>query len=170
MTELTPRQARFVQEYLIDLNGKEAATRAGYVAKSAAIKASKLLARPHVRAAVQAAIEERKRVTSITAERVLDEIAVIAFADIKDYVVIDGEGNVKPKRFGGMPAGASRAICSVGEGSAKGGGVLLSFKMHDKMKALDMLAKHLGICKEQLELGGKVSTDGVLTIKVVKTT
>ncbi len=83
---LDARQQRFVDEYLVDLNGTQAAIRAGYSAKTAAEQAYDLLRRPHIASAVaagQAAIQERAQVT---AARVVREIALIAFADPRELV------------------------------------------------------------------------------------
>lgn len=83
---LDARQQRFVDEYLVDLNGTQAAIRAGYSAKTAAEQAYDLLRRPHIASAVaagQAAIQER---TQVTAARVVREIALIAFADPRELV------------------------------------------------------------------------------------
>lgn len=84
--ELTTRQQRFVDEYLVDLNGTQAAIRAGYSAKTAAEQSYDLLRRPHIAAAVatgQAALQDR---TQVTAARVIQEIAMIAFADPRELV------------------------------------------------------------------------------------
>lgn len=163
MKPLTPRQARFVQEYLVDLCGKEAAIRAHYAPRSAKVRACILLKTPHVAAAVQAAKDERARATNITAERVLDEIAVVAFSDLQNH--IDDEGALKPKKFADMPGGTSRALEAMSEIHGPSGD-RVSVKLHDKMKALDMLSHHLGICREQVDISGKV--DGELVVKVVK--
>lgn len=145
MTKLTPRQARFVEEYMIDLKGKAAAIRAGYAPRSAKVKAYQILQLPRVQAAVQAAKDRRARATGITAERVLDEIAVVAFSDLRDH--LDDENALKPKKFKDMPAGTSRALESMSETRGPGGD-RVAIKTHDKMKALGLLVQHLGICKE----------------------
>lgn len=78
---LTEKQKRFVEEYIIDLNGAQAAIRAGYSPKTACCIASENLAKPAIQAALQQAIQERSKRTEVTADRVLEELAAVAFAD-----------------------------------------------------------------------------------------
>lgn len=75
MAGLTPKQEAFVREYLIDLNGTQAAIRAGYSAKTANEQAARLLAKANVAEAVSAAKAERAEKTGINAEWVLRETA-----------------------------------------------------------------------------------------------
>jgi len=68
MSELTPKQAAFVREYVVDKNGKQAAIRAGYSPKTAEVQASRLLSYAKVRAAVDAALKEVAEKTETEAE------------------------------------------------------------------------------------------------------
>lgn len=77
---MTPRQRFFVLEYLIDLDPKQAAIRAGYAPRGAAARGSVLLRRSDVAQAIRAAMDERARRMGITIERVLEEFARIALA------------------------------------------------------------------------------------------
>lgn len=77
---LTVRQQRFVTDYLIDLNGKEAAIRAGYSERSASTLASRLLRRPAVAHAIAAGLEARAARARVTADRVIDTISTVQFA------------------------------------------------------------------------------------------
>lgn len=83
---LTPRQERFVQEYLIDLNGKQAAIRAGYSPKRAEVTASELLAERKVSEAVAAAQQKRAERLEINADAVVNELRTIAAADPRELV------------------------------------------------------------------------------------
>lgn len=161
---LTVREARFIEEYLVDLCGAAAAVRAGYSPKRSNVRALLILRRPRVRAALKAAQEVRSKKVNITAERVLEELATIAFADVTSYLEQDKRGT-KLKRFEDMPAGSTRALEGVSESRGPQGD-RVAVKLNDKQRALDKLCAHLGICKEQLDLTGKVDTE--LTIKVVK--
>lgn len=80
------RQAIFVREYLVDLNGRQAAIRAGYAPGSARFTASELLARPAVQEAVAKAMVERATRTGITADRVLERLWGIATADPRELI------------------------------------------------------------------------------------
>lgn len=93
--KLTPKQQCFVDEYLIDLNATQAAIRAGYSPKTAAVQASRLLANAKVSAAVACAMAERSKRTGITQDRVLMELAKVAFIKLTD--IIDEEGRIKPE-------------------------------------------------------------------------
>lgn len=89
---LTPKQRRFVEEYIIDLNGADAARRAGYSAKSANDQAKQNLALPQVQAALQALMAERSKRTEITADKVLREFGVLGFATVQEAVAWGGSG------------------------------------------------------------------------------
>lgn len=84
---MTPKQQRFVDEYLIDMNGTNAAKRAGFSAKTAGQIAEQLLKKPHIAKALAIALEEQANRTLISADQVLLDIQRIgdeALAD-KDY-------------------------------------------------------------------------------------
>jgi len=163
---LTVREMRFVEEYLVDLCGAAAAVRAGYSPKKSNVRAMMILRRPRVKAALKEAQDARSKRTSITAERVLEELATIAFSDVTAYLEQSKTGT-KLKRFEDMPAGATRALEGVSESRGPQGD-RVTVKLNDKQRALDKLCAHLGICKEQLDLSGKMKVDTELTIKVVK--
>jgi phage terminase small subunit len=88
---LTPKQSRFVEEYLVDLNGKQAAIRAGYSAKAAEVQASRLLRNVKVQQALQAAMQAQSRRSEVRADRVVAELAKIGFANMRDYWPKKGE-------------------------------------------------------------------------------
>src|SRR4051812_24136150 len=83
---LTPKQQRFAEEYLLDLNATQAAIRAGYSAKTAEVQGSRLLSYAKVSAAIAEAQDARSARTGITADRVLSELAKIGFANMADYM------------------------------------------------------------------------------------
>jgi hypothetical protein len=84
--ELNPREARFVDEYLVDLNAKQAAIRAGYAERSAEVTGSRLLSRAKVREAIRAKQVKRSERTEITAEKVLERWWDIATADPNELI------------------------------------------------------------------------------------
>lgn len=75
--KLTPKQARFIEEYLVDLNATQAAIRAGYAERSATVTASKLLTKANIQAAIQIAQLARSERTQITVDKVLEDIELI---------------------------------------------------------------------------------------------
>ena len=87
------KEARFVAEYLTDLNGTQAAIRAGYARRSAHVTSSKLLRKPHVAVAIAEAMQERAVRTNVTQDRALRELEPLAFSSIADYL-FDEEGRL----------------------------------------------------------------------------
>jgi phage terminase small subunit len=160
---MTPRQQRFVDEYLIDLNATAAARRAGYSAKTAEWQGPQLLGKPHVAAAVAEAMESRSRRTGITADRVLQELAAIAFADPRRLFDPDGA----PLPLSDLDDDIARAVATVEHGPAGGvggGPAAARMRLHDKLKALEMLGRHLGLFSERLRLTGELTA----THRVIK--
>ena len=92
MPRLTARQARFVEEYLVDLNATQAARRAGYSAKRCDVIGYENLLKPDVRGAIEAAQRERSARTGITADRVVREIAKLALSNLTDVMTWDESG------------------------------------------------------------------------------
>lgn len=149
---LTPRQKRFVEEYLIDLNGGHAAERAGYSPKSARQQASYLLRKPKIKRAVAAARDIRAERTQITQDRVLEELALIAFADMAEFVDWSDAGIAVRSRER-LSEGQTRAIAEV-SGNVTGTGGTVKVKLHDKRGALVDIGKHLGMFKSLHEHTG----------------
>src|SRR6266851_5052105 len=131
---LTQRQCLFVTEYLVDFNAKQAAIRAGYPPASAANRGYELL---HFCAPVM------RRVEAALADRVLKEIARIAFSDIRRYVVDRPDGLVTVRPLAELSADDAAAVAEIRGGGQTSGprGV----KLHDKQAALELLARHLGL-------------------------
>jgi phage terminase small subunit len=144
---VTAKQQRFVEEYLIDLNGTAAAIRAGYAPKAAFVTASKLLSKSNpntcVRAGVDKALAERSKRTGICADRVVEELAKIALINPEDLLNLD-TATVKgdAQRYDKAAIQAVR----VKETRAPDGSVTFEreVKLADKNKALDMLMRHVG--------------------------
>lgn len=155
---LTSRQQRFVDEYLIDLNGTQAAIRAGYAAGSADVSAAKLLGNARVSRSIAAAKEERAKKTGITQERVLRELELLAFSDHTHYEV-DDDGHFKLAPH--APDGAHRAISSVKRRIIrdKDGGITreVEYKLWEKPGMVKLAGRHVGAQGffDKLEVTGK---------------
>ena len=106
---LTPKQKRFVEEYLIDLNATQAAIRAGYSERTARAIGQENLTKPDIQDAIQKAMGKRSQRTGITQGQVLEALASMGFAEID----------------------------------------MESLKPTDKIKALELLGKHLGMFNEK---------------------
>lgn len=147
--DLTPRQARFIDEYLVDLNATQAAIRAGYKRHSAYIVGSKLLRNAKVAAAIAAARAKRSESTGIDSDRVLTELGLLAFSDVTHYLV-DAQGRLQLAP--GAPAGAMRAISSFkvrvtteGTGDKRTVARDYEFRLHDKVSTLKLAGRHVGL-------------------------
>lgn len=144
---LNEKQRRFVSEYIIDLNAKQAAIRAGYSPKTAEVQASRLLSLVKVQTEITKAMEDRGKRTGITQDRVLAELSAIAFAKATDYVEVDEDGFVKIKPTAGLTDEQKSAIAGIKKG-ANG----IEIKLVDKTKALEMLSRHLGLFNDKLNV------------------
>jgi len=156
---LTDKQQRFVEEYLIDLNATQAAIRAGYSVKNAGKIGPELLGKTRVKLAIDKAMAERSRRTGITQDRVLQELAKIAFVNATDVINMD-EATIR----GDANREDTAAIASVkvktipGE---EGDIVEREVKMCDKLKALELIGKHLGMFTD------KVNVNAEMMVKIV---
>jgi phage terminase small subunit len=137
------RLKRFVEEYLVDLNAAAAARRCGYPPKTAAARGCKLLYRKDVRAAVREAMAARAERTQITADRVLRELARIGFSDLR-RVSEWGPKGVTLKSSAEVSDDAAAAVAWVSVGGRKGTHAQ-RIRLHDKHRALTLLARHLGL-------------------------
>ena len=150
---MTPKQARFVSEYLIDLNATAAAKRAGY--KNPEI-GRQIITKNNVAAAIAAAIKKREKKTEITAERVIKELADIAFLRSDEVFTIDGD-HVTIKDTAEMSDAARRALASASQTVTTSGGSI-TVKLCDKIKALELLGRHLALFTDKLQRGALFSS------------
>lgn len=143
---MTRKQQRFIEEYLIDLNAAQAAIRAGYSPHTASEQGAQLLGNLNIKAAVDKAIAERSRRTGVNADRIIRELARIAFAKIDDVIDLD---TIRIKR--NISEDNRAAIMSIKRRDTEYGQER-EVKMHDKSKALEMLSRHLGMFNDKLQL------------------
>lgn len=166
---LTPKQKRFCEEYLIDLNATQAAIRAGYSPKTAEQTASRLLRNVKVQEYIAKRQKELSRSTEITQERVIKELSLIAFSNAADYArvvekkmkievggvlvdVLDEDGNpvmyrtVEPVLTEELTDDQKRALAVIKKGRDG-----LEVRPCSKEKALELLGKHLGIFTDKIE-------------------
>jgi phage terminase small subunit len=175
---LNDRQRRFIDEYLVDLNGAQAAIRAGYSPRSARQRADVLLNEPDVAgalAAAQAALAER---TGITQAMVLEELAKIGFANMGNYLHATTGGDPYFD-FAGLTEEQKAALVEVtvedfteGRGEDARNIRRVKFKLGDKRAALVDIGKHLGMFKDRIEHtgknGGPIETDSTVRIEFVR--
>jgi len=141
---LTPKQASFCEEYLIDLNASQAAIRAGYSTKNTSSIAAQLMSKTKVRNAIAREMAARSRRTGITQDRVLRELARVAFVNPSDVINFD-TGTVKEDAGADDLAAVSSCKVKTMSMGEDGDMVEREIKLNDKIKALDLLGKHLGM-------------------------
>lgn len=147
---LTEKQQRFVDEYLIDLNATQAAIRAGYSVKTAREQASQNLTKLNIQQAISEKMAERSKRTGVNQDRIVLELAKIAFVNAADVIDSD-DATIKA----GATADDTAAIQSVKVKvipTKEGEGVEREIRLNDKLKALELLGKHLGMWNDKLDV------------------
>lgn len=139
---LTEKQRRFCEEYLIDLNATRA-YKAAYPSvkreETAASAAARMLRNVKVAEHIRERMEDRQKRTEITQDKVLRELAAIAFADVTDIVSYNG-GRVVIKPTDDLPKETRKIIAGIKEGQYG-----TEVKTFDRIRALELLGKHLGM-------------------------
>lgn len=151
---MTKKQKRFVEEYLIDLNATQAAIRAGYSPDTAKSIGSENLTKPDIQARIAKAMAERSRRTGVNADRVIMELAKIAFVNASDVI----DADTATVKADALPEDTA-AIQSVKVKTFGEDGLEREIKMADKLKALELLGKHLGMFKDKVVLSGSLETE-----------
>ena len=154
MAKLTAKQERFVEEYLIDLNATQAAIRAGYSTDTANEQGCRMLANVSIRSQIDKAIAERSKRTGVNADRVIMELAKIAFVNATEVI----DPKTATIKADALPEDTA-AIQSVKVKTFGEDGLEREIKMADKLKALELLGKHLGMFKDKVELSGSLDTE-----------
>lgn len=155
---MTPKQRRFCEEYLIDLNAAQAAIRAGYSKKTARIVASKLLTKANIQEIINDLMRDRQQRTHITQDRVLQELGRIALFDIRKLYREDGALK-SPHELGDDAAAVLSGIDVVEMVSSESESVVMhtkKVKIFDKNVALTLAMRHLGILNDKLEHSGEI--------------
>ena len=146
MAKLTAKQQRFCDEYLIDLNATQAAIRAGYSPKTAEQAASRLLTIVKVSDEIKREMAERSKRTGINQDRVVQELAKLAFVNIADVVDLD---NATVRR-----SATDEDLACIQSVKMKPSefGTEREIKLYDKKASLELLGRHLGMFKDKLEV------------------
>ncbi|AZV94480.1 terminase small subunit [Pseudomonas sp. S 311-6] len=143
--KLTEKQARFAHEYVVDLNGKQAAIRAGYSEKTAEQQGNRLLRNAQVQALIQELMALRSKRTEITQDNVLLELAAMTFYDAGEI----GQHQIRgPEDVSKLPDHLRR--CVVGWSWDKAGNFTL--KLADKLGAANLAMRHLGLLNDKLTI------------------
>lgn len=135
MSKLTPRQEAFIKEYLVDLNGTQAAIRAGYKTIGAHVQASQLLSLPKVAKAIQEQMDKRAKKVDLTAENVLKGILRVIDRCEQAEPVLDREG---------LPTGE------------------YTFQANAALKGYELLGKHLKLFTDKVEHSGTITLEALV--------
>lgn len=159
--KITPKQQRFIDEYLIDLN----ATRAYKVVYTnckrdgtASVNASKLLRNAKVEEYLAKRQAEQQKRTEITQDMVLKELASVAFANGTDYAEVKGGIGVLVKETYELTETQRKAVLSIKQSQTG-----IEVKTYDKLKALELLGKHLGMFSDKTVLDDTVDTSKIFS-------
>lgn len=153
---LTERQERFAQEYLVDLSSTAAAERVGYTGRTAENVGRNLAKDPIVKKRIEDLAGARAQKTGLTAEYVINGLMRIAGVDVRQLHDQDG----KLLAIQDLPDDVAHAVSSIDIYKDFTEGVEIGetkrFKMHDKMKAYELLGKHLKLFTEKIEHSGAI--------------
>jgi phage terminase small subunit len=157
MTELTPRQRRFCEEYLVDLNASAAARRAGYSVTTAYSIGQENLKKPEIAVEIQRHMEARSKRTEITADQVITELGKIAFANMLNYITIQDDGtavvdfSMVDRDQGAVMREVTIETYAEGRGDDTQTVKRIKFALYDKKGALELLARHFGLLVDRVE-------------------
>ena len=161
--KLSPIQDRFVNEWLVDRNGTQAAIRAGYSKRSARTIAARLLAKDNIQAEISRRQRDLQKRTEVSQDCVIRELARIAFADATDYAHVEMRTHTKEdgtevtyqvvalKETSDLTTDQRAAIAGIKQG-ANG----IEVKLCDKLKALELLGRHIGMFNDKLDIKATV--------------
>lgn len=138
--DLTPKERRFVEEYANDFNGTLAARRSGYKNGNAGIIACTMLKKPHIQQAIKDIQEEYSKQSAVTRERVMLELARMAFSDMANYIEVSRNGVIHILPLREIPVAARAAIHKV----KRGVNGSVHYELYDKKAALELIIKMQG--------------------------
>lgn len=150
MAKLTTKQQVFVDEYLIDLNATQAAIRAGYSSKTANEQGCQNLAKLSIQEAVAKKMAVRSKRTGVNQDRIILEIAKIAFVNITDIVNVDKatiRGDASREDTAAISAVKVKVIPT-----DNGDITEREVKTYDKLKALEMIGRHMGMWNDKIDV------------------
>lgn len=166
---MTPKREQFVVEYLKDLNASAAAERAGYSGRTAGKIGHELLKIPEISVEIQRAIDERAARERISADRVLRETAAVALFDPRK--MFNPDGTIKPLNELDDATAAAIAgidVVELADGNGQPVGRVKKVRMADKLGALTLLARHLGMLQDKIKLSGDAENPLTLLIQSIQ--
>jgi len=169
--QLNAKDKVFVDEYLVTLSPAVAALKAGYSKTMADSKAyqwvrdGKNNPKPHIWAAIKKKMAERSDRTKITADKILEELAKIGTTNLTDLIEYDEKGIVKVKASKDLTPAQAACISEVTQHGDVKGSVTFRFKTYDKLRALELAGKHVGVqaFKDRIEVEGTLTLEQLVT-------
>ena len=165
---LTPKQQRFVGEYLKDLNATQAAIRAGYSSSSAAEIGYENLRKPQIATAISEAFKARAERTRVEGDRVVLELARIGFSDLRE-IASWGEDGFAYKASDELTDEAAAAIAGIVETATRTRDGrerrTRTVKLHSKLRALELLGRHLGIFTDRINMSSPPADGFVIRLE-----
>lgn len=166
--DLTVKQWLFVKEYLIDKNATQAAIRAGYSEKTAHVIGKQSLNKVKIKKHIDKELAKVTSTLEVTAERVIAEIAKMAFSNHEDITTIDEDGTPRVdlsrltrEQFAAVQE-VQTTTRTVGHKSGKKAKVTnVKVKLADKAKALEQLGRYLKLFTDKVEHSGKIEVEGL---------
>jgi len=157
MAELSKRELTFCYEYIANnFNGEKAAKSAGYKTKQCRQQASKMLTKSNIKEKVEELTKKHLMKLNVSAEKVLNELAIMAFVDTKDVYEFDGK-EARVKSFEEMGK-ATRAIQEIQvTPGAKGKPDKVKIKLYDKKGSLELLGKYHKLFTDKIEHSGDIN-------------
>jgi phage terminase small subunit len=146
---MTVRQAAFAREYAKDLNGAQAAIRAGFSARSARRLATRMIKNPVVVAEVHRRLKRLSVQADVTVDKVLRSLALVAYGDLSSVIRIEN-GRVVVVDTDALSPDQRAPLAEI---SSTDSGVRV--KLHDKVKALELLGKYLAMFTDRHEVTGE---------------
>jgi phage terminase small subunit len=150
LAKLTPKQKRFVEEYLVDLNATQSAIRAGYSKKTSGRIGAENLQKPVIQAAIEKAMDKLSDRTAVTQDRVVKELARIAFVD-PTKVINFTRGTIMDSLSEDDRAVLAGVKVRDGDTFSE-----REVRLLDKLRALELLGKHLGMFTDNFNFKGMV--------------
>ena len=160
--ELNDKQKRFCQEYLIDLNATQSAKRAGYSEKTAYSQGQRLLKHVVIQKEIILLQKKQEKRTEIEADKILLELARVAFAQITDFID-QGDKGISLKKLDELTDAQKACIAEVVEQPLEDGGSYSKIKLHSKLRALELLGRNKKLFTDIVEHAAKAELLAVLS-------
>lgn len=169
---MTNRDKLFIKHYGKCRDAKKAAILAGFSEKSAKVSGHRLLTKYNHE--IQLEIQKQANRIDVEIDKIVQELALIGFSDIRNYIEFEDGGGIRIKSLDEMPEFATRAIESIQEDrvikeDAKGETTIIhdkiKFKLHSKIKSLELLGKYKNMFIENIHLKGELQHKHEVSMK-----